>query len=123
MLSAQDNELLTKVGSDSDCGRWLRSFWFPIAISDRWTGFFIPQFILHSVLCCRLLVEGFGVHVSRTCTRGDIRSFQRSGEFKKKNLASTSCRTPNASCATAWRSEIEASDARRRDERAHARSD
>ena len=38
MLSAEDQELLTHVGPDSDCGRWLRSFWFPVAISDRWDG-------------------------------------------------------------------------------------
>lgn len=38
MLSPEDNELLTQVGPDSDCGRWLRSFWFPVAISDRWDG-------------------------------------------------------------------------------------
>ena len=38
MLSAEDQALLTGVGPDSDCGRWLRSFWFPVAISDRWDG-------------------------------------------------------------------------------------
>jgi len=38
MLSAQDNDLLTKVGPGTDCGAWLRSFWFPIAISERWDG-------------------------------------------------------------------------------------
>ncbi len=38
MLSAREQETLTKVGPDSECGAWLRSFWFPIAISDRWDG-------------------------------------------------------------------------------------
>ena len=38
MLSQNDNEVLTKVGPDSDCGKWLRSFWFPVAISDQWSG-------------------------------------------------------------------------------------
>ena len=38
MLSTEHQDLLTSVGPDSDCGRWLRSFWFPIAISDRWDG-------------------------------------------------------------------------------------
>jgi 5,5'-dehydrodivanillate O-demethylase len=39
MLSAEDQELLTQVGPDSDCGQWLRSFWFPVAISDQWDGY------------------------------------------------------------------------------------
>ena len=38
MLSAEENETLTKVGPESDCGRWLRSFWFPIALSDNPVG-------------------------------------------------------------------------------------
>lgn len=38
MLSAAENHTLTQVGPDSDCGKWLRSFWFPIAISDKWDG-------------------------------------------------------------------------------------
>jgi len=38
MLSAAENDILTKVGPESDCGQWLRSFWFPIAISELWDG-------------------------------------------------------------------------------------
>lgn len=38
MLSHEDNRILSQVGPDSDCGKWLRSFWYPIAISDRWDG-------------------------------------------------------------------------------------
>lgn len=38
MLSIQDNDRLTQVGPGTDCGAWLRSFWFPIAISERWDG-------------------------------------------------------------------------------------
>ncbi|MBK20308.1 MAG: hypothetical protein CMM52_15865 [Rhodospirillaceae bacterium] len=38
MLSTQDNDRLTKVGPGTECGAWLRSFWFPIAISDLWDG-------------------------------------------------------------------------------------
>ena len=38
MLSAAENQTLTQVGPGSDCGKWLRSFWFPIAISDNWEG-------------------------------------------------------------------------------------
>jgi 5,5'-dehydrodivanillate O-demethylase len=38
MLSAHENALLTQVGPESDCGKWLRCFWFPIALSDRWDG-------------------------------------------------------------------------------------
>jgi 5,5'-dehydrodivanillate O-demethylase len=38
MLSNEHQDLLTSVGPNSDCGRWLRSFWFPVAISDRWDG-------------------------------------------------------------------------------------
>jgi 5,5'-dehydrodivanillate O-demethylase len=38
MLSREDNEKLTQVARGTPCGDWLRSFWFPIAISERWTG-------------------------------------------------------------------------------------
>ena len=30
MLSAREQETLTKVGPDSECGAWLRSFWFKL---------------------------------------------------------------------------------------------
>ena len=38
MLSQADQELFARVGKGEACGEWLRSFWFPIAISDRWHG-------------------------------------------------------------------------------------
>jgi 5,5'-dehydrodivanillate O-demethylase len=38
MISTQEQERLTRVGRGTACGEWLRSFWFPIAISDRWQG-------------------------------------------------------------------------------------
>ena len=38
MLSAADNQLFTQVAKGTPCGDWLRSYWFPIAISERWTG-------------------------------------------------------------------------------------
>lgn len=38
MLSREEQGTLTSVGPGSDCGKWLRSFWFPIAISDQWDG-------------------------------------------------------------------------------------
>jgi len=38
MLSAEDQSLFTQVGPGTACGEWLRSFWFPIAISERWSG-------------------------------------------------------------------------------------
>jgi 5,5'-dehydrodivanillate O-demethylase oxygenase subunit len=38
MLSREDNDRLTQVGPGTPCGEWLRCFWFPIALSDRWTG-------------------------------------------------------------------------------------
>ena len=38
MLSRENSDLLIAVRGGTPCGDWLRSFWFPIAISDRWTG-------------------------------------------------------------------------------------
>jgi 5,5'-dehydrodivanillate O-demethylase len=38
MLSSEDNELLVQVDKGTPCGEWLRCFWFPIALSDQWTG-------------------------------------------------------------------------------------
>src|SRR5579885_1658980 len=38
MLSQRDNEILTQVAPGTPCGEWLRRFWFPIAISERWDG-------------------------------------------------------------------------------------
>src|SRR5665213_751165 len=38
MLSRDDNRLLTEVERGTKCGDWLRSFWWPFAISDRWSG-------------------------------------------------------------------------------------
>lgn len=38
MLSTKDNNILTKVGPGAPAGEWLRRFWHPIAISDKWTG-------------------------------------------------------------------------------------
>ena len=38
MLKPSDNEMLTRVGPNTPGGGWLRRYWHPIAISDRWTG-------------------------------------------------------------------------------------
>lgn len=38
MLSKENNDRLTRVGPGTPAGNWLRSYWLPIAISDRWTG-------------------------------------------------------------------------------------
>jgi 5,5'-dehydrodivanillate O-demethylase oxygenase subunit len=38
MLSRDDDRLLTEIDRGTPCGDWLRSFWWPFAISDRWTG-------------------------------------------------------------------------------------
>ena len=38
MLKAEENEMLTRVERGTPGGEWLRSFWLPIAISDRWDG-------------------------------------------------------------------------------------
>jgi 5,5'-dehydrodivanillate O-demethylase oxygenase subunit len=38
MLSREENERFTEIRAGTPCGDWLRSFWFPIAISDRWNG-------------------------------------------------------------------------------------
>jgi 5,5'-dehydrodivanillate O-demethylase len=38
MLTAQENERLTRVGPGTPAGEWLRRYWHPIAISDRWDG-------------------------------------------------------------------------------------
>lgn len=38
MLSKQDNALITHVGPGTPAGEWLRRFWHPVAISDRWDG-------------------------------------------------------------------------------------
>ncbi len=38
MLSASDNEKIARVGPGTPAGEWLRRYWHPIAISDRWDG-------------------------------------------------------------------------------------
>src|SRR4051812_26024242 len=38
MLSREDHELLIQVAAGTPCGEWLRSFWYPIAVSERWDG-------------------------------------------------------------------------------------
>jgi nitrite reductase/ring-hydroxylating ferredoxin subunit len=38
MLSPEDNIRITQVGPGTPAGAWLRRFWHPIAISDRWDG-------------------------------------------------------------------------------------
>lgn len=38
MLSREEQDLLVQVEAGSPCGDWLASFWYPIAISDRWEG-------------------------------------------------------------------------------------
>jgi 5,5'-dehydrodivanillate O-demethylase oxygenase subunit len=38
MLTAEENALLTHVGPGTPAGEWLRRYWHPIAISERWDG-------------------------------------------------------------------------------------
>lgn len=38
MLSTEQNERLTRVGPGTPAGEWLRRYWHPIAVSDRWDG-------------------------------------------------------------------------------------
>lgn len=38
MLKADENEMLTRVGPGTPAGEWLRRYWHPIAISDKWEG-------------------------------------------------------------------------------------
>ena len=38
MLTAADNIRITRVGAGTPAGEWLRRFWHPIAVSDRWDG-------------------------------------------------------------------------------------
>jgi phenylpropionate dioxygenase-like ring-hydroxylating dioxygenase large terminal subunit len=38
MLSAEQNERMTRVGPGTPAGEYLRRFWHPIAISDKWDG-------------------------------------------------------------------------------------
>jgi hypothetical protein len=38
MLKARENEMLAGVGRGTPAGEWLRRYWHPIALSDRWDG-------------------------------------------------------------------------------------
>jgi 5,5'-dehydrodivanillate O-demethylase len=38
MIKAEENECLTRVGPGTPAGEWLRRYWHPITISDRWDG-------------------------------------------------------------------------------------
>jgi 5,5'-dehydrodivanillate O-demethylase oxygenase subunit len=38
MVTPAENDALTKVGPGTPGGEWLRRYWHPIAISDRWDG-------------------------------------------------------------------------------------
>jgi 5,5'-dehydrodivanillate O-demethylase len=38
MLTAEENERFTRVGPGTPAGEWLRRYWHPIALSDRWDG-------------------------------------------------------------------------------------
>ncbi len=38
MLTPEDQILFTQVAAGTPCGDWLRAFWFPIAVSERWDG-------------------------------------------------------------------------------------
>jgi 5,5'-dehydrodivanillate O-demethylase len=38
MLTAAENERLTRVGPGTPAGEWLRRYWHPIALSDCWEG-------------------------------------------------------------------------------------
>lgn len=38
MLSPEENKRLTEVGPGTPVGEWLRRYWHPIAVSDKWDG-------------------------------------------------------------------------------------
>ena len=38
MLTSTENEMFTRVGPGTPAGEWLRRYWHPIAISDKWDG-------------------------------------------------------------------------------------
>lgn len=38
MLTNEENERITRVGPGTPAGEWLRRYWHPIAISDKWDG-------------------------------------------------------------------------------------
>lgn len=38
MLKPDENEFFTRVGPGTPAGQWLRRYWHPISISDKWTG-------------------------------------------------------------------------------------
>ena len=38
MLKPEENEIFVRVGPKTPAGEWLRRFWHPIAISDKWQG-------------------------------------------------------------------------------------
>ena len=38
MLRPEENEIFVRVGPKTPAGEWLRRFWHPIAISDKWQG-------------------------------------------------------------------------------------
>ena len=38
MLSKSENKELTEVGPGTPAGLWLRRYWHPVAISDKWEG-------------------------------------------------------------------------------------
>lgn len=38
MLSVEENRMIAEVGPGTPAGEWLRRYWHPIAVSDRWDG-------------------------------------------------------------------------------------
>jgi 5,5'-dehydrodivanillate O-demethylase oxygenase subunit len=38
MLSSAENKMFSQVGPGTPAGNWLRRYWLPIAISDKWNG-------------------------------------------------------------------------------------
>src|SRR3954464_2808427 len=38
MISAEQNELMTRVGRDAPCGKLLRRYWQPVALTDEMRG-------------------------------------------------------------------------------------
>ena len=38
MLTPEEQERVTHVGRGTPAGEWLRRYWHPIALSDRWEG-------------------------------------------------------------------------------------
>jgi hypothetical protein len=38
MISAEQNQLMTRIGPSTPCGKLLRRYWQPVALADEMTG-------------------------------------------------------------------------------------